>query len=207
MSTEGVGIYFLGFGGHARSVADVALAVGVNDMIFVDARARPGETFAGFATLTSLPVPLAAGWTLFPAMGENLARKAAFGHHDHMPPKLISPTATIGILAEVGPGTLVGHHAHIGPAAVIGRGVIINTGAVVEHECQVGDFSHISVNATVAGRTRIGSNVFVGAGATVIDKISICDDVIVGAGATVVDHILTPGTYVGTPARLLDRVF
>lgn len=198
--SQEAGIYFLGFGGHARSVADIALAAGVKDMIFVDAQARQGETFAGFPTLNLLPAPLAVGWSVFPAMGDNLGRRAAFELQD-ISVKLISPTATIGILAQVGVGTMVGHHAHLGPAAVVGCGVIINTGAIVEHECQVGDFSHISVNATVAGRARIGSNVFLGAGATVIDKVSICDNVVVGAGATVVDHILAPGTYVGTPAR------
>ncbi|ESX81588.1 NeuD/PglB/VioB family sugar acetyltransferase [Mesorhizobium sp. LSHC412B00] len=197
------GIYVLGFGGHARSVADVALAAGVKNLIFVDVQARPDETFAGFPAITALPVRLAPGWSIFPAMGDNLGRKAIYNQQSAPIAKLISPNATIGVLAELGAGTLVGHHAHVGPAAVVGRGVIINTGAIVEHECRVGDFCHISVNATVAGRTHLGSNVFVGAGATIIDKIEICDDVMIGAGATVVDHIVASGVYVGTPASLL----
>ncbi|TGQ50727.1 acetyltransferase [Mesorhizobium sp. M1C.F.Ca.ET.193.01.1.1] len=199
------GIYILGFGGHARSVADVALAAGVKDLIFVDANARRDERFAGFPTVTILPMILPPGWKVFPAIGDNLGRKAACSDQSALLVKLISPTATIGTQAQVGPGTLVAHHAHVGPAATVGRGVIINTGAIVEHECKIADFSHISVNATVAGRAHIGSNVFIGAGATVIDKVSICDDVIVGAGATVVDHIVAPGTYVGTPAHPLKN--
>jgi UDP-N-acetylbacillosamine N-acetyltransferase len=195
------GIYVLGFGGHARSVADVALAAGIESLIFVDANALPNESFAGFPAVTALPGRLIAGWSVFPALGDNLSRKAAYSRHMARIAKLISPSATIGVGAEVGNGTIVGHHAHIGPAASVGRGVIVNTGAAVEHECQVGDFSHISVNATVAGRARIGSNVFVGAGSTITDKVSICDDVVIGAGATVVRDITAPGTYVGTPAR------
>lgn len=200
-SSSESGIYLLGFGGHARSVADVALAAGIKSLIFVDANALPGESFAGFPAVTALPKTLIAGWSVFPAQGDNLSRKATHNKQQAPIAKLISPKATIGVRAEVGEGTIVGHHAHIGPAASVGRGVIVNTGAAVEHECQVGDFSHISVNATVAGRARIGSNVFVGAGATVIDKVSICDDVVIGAGATVVRDITAPGTYVGTPAR------
>ncbi|TIV67939.1 MAG: acetyltransferase [Mesorhizobium sp.] len=200
-SSSETGLYVLGFGGHARSVADVALAAGIKSLTFVDANALPDESFAGFPAITALPERLIAGWSIFPALGDNLSRKAAYNRHLAHIVKLISPSATIGVGAEVGNGTIVGHHAHVGPAASVGRGVIVNTGAAVEHECQVGEFSHISVNATVAGRVRVGSNVFVGAGATVIDKVSICDDVVIGAGATVVRDITAPGTYVGTPAR------
>lgn len=182
-------------------MADVALSVGVKELLFVDSNARPNEDFAGFPVIGTLPPDLVNGWLLFPAMGDNLRRRGVWNDPILPIATLISPAATIGTLAEIGEGTLVAHHAHVGPAARIGRGVIVNTGAIIEHECEVKDFSHISVNATVAGRARIGSNVFVGAGATVIDGISICDDVIIGAGATVTDNIDVAGTYVGTPAR------
>jgi UDP-N-acetylbacillosamine N-acetyltransferase len=199
----GKSIYVLGFGGHARSVADVALAIGVKELLFIDANARPNEEFAGFPVVRTLPPNLDSSWSLFPAMGDNLSRKAVWD--DPLLPiaTLVSLTATIGTLAEIGEGTLVAHHAHVGPAARVGRGVIINTGAIVEHECEVKEFSHVSVNSVVAGRCCIGSNVFIGAGATVIDGIRVCDDVVIGAGATVVDHIIASGTYVGTPARFI----
>ncbi|QKC86533.1 NeuD/PglB/VioB family sugar acetyltransferase [Mesorhizobium sp. NZP2077] len=197
------GLYVLGFGGHARSVADVALAAGVKCLLFVDANAMPDEEFAGFSVVSSMPHPASAGWAVFPALGDNLRRRQALESAVLHSVVLVSPTSTIGRLAEIGEGTFVGHHAHVGPSARVGRGVIINTGAIVEHECEVGAFSHISVNAIVAGRSRIGSNVLVGAGATVIDGIRVCNDVVIGAGATVVDHIVATGTYIGTPARLM----
>lgn len=197
------GLYVLGFGGHARSVADVALAAGVKGLLFVDPNAMPDEEFAGFAVVSSMPHPASVDWKVFSALGDNLRRKQALDNVALPSVVLVSPTATIGRLAELGEGTFVGHHAHVGPAARVGRGAIINTGAIVEHECDVGAFSHISVNAAVAGRSRIGANVVVGAGATVIDGIRVCDNVVIGAGATVVDHIVATGTYVGTPARLI----
>lgn len=196
-------ICVLGFGGHSRSVADVALSIGVKELLFVDSNARPNESFAGFPVVSDLPSDLGNGWFLFPAMGDNLGRKAIWSNPISPIATLISLKSTIGTLAEIGEGTLVAHHAHVGPGACVGRGVIVNTGAIVEHECEVKDFSHISVNAAVAGRARIGSNVFVGAGATVIDGVTICDDVIIGAGATVIENIDVAGTYVGTPARAI----
>ncbi|TPJ33852.1 acetyltransferase [Mesorhizobium sp. B2-6-5] len=196
------GLFILGFGGHARSVGDIALSSGFDDLLFVDEQARTGEEFAGFPAVAVLPSNAAGvGWLMFPASGDNTRRRAQCESALLPLATLVAPTATVGRQCEIGQGSLIGHQAHMGPLTKIGRGVIINTGAVVDHECVIGDFSHISVNATVAGRCRIGVQVLVGAGAAVIDGISICDNVIVGAGATVVRDIEVPGVYTGTPAR------
>jgi UDP-N-acetylbacillosamine N-acetyltransferase len=197
------GLYVLGFGGHARSVADVAVASGITQLVFVDANAKPGESFADCPAIVALPAKPEAGWQLFPASGDNTQRQEQVAHAGLPVATLIAPTAYLGLRAEILSGAFIAHHAHIGPAARIGRGTIVNTGAQVDHESVIGDFSHVSVNATIAGRCRIGGFVMVGAGATVIDRIRICDNVTIGAGATVVRDIVEPGTYVGTPARRL----
>src|SRR5205823_732685 len=112
----------LGFGGHARSVADVALAGGIENLRFVDPNARPGETLAGFPVSRRLDGPLPEGWLLFPAAGDNALRAdqmsaiadKALAH------TLISPRAYVGLLAKIGRGTLVAHHAHLGPMSIVG---------------------------------------------------------------------------------------
>jgi len=196
-----IGLYILGFGGHARSVADIAIAAGIRDLIFVDPKATPKSSFAGFSAVSNLPESLPEGWKIFPAIGDNLRRRAACDDLRAVLATLVSPDASVGIAASLGQGTVVARQAHVGPNARIGAGVIVNTGAVVEHDCEVGDFAHISVNATVAGSCRVGANVMIGAGATVIDGITICDDAVIGAGATVIGNIQDRGVYVGTPAK------
>ncbi|MDX8499314.1 acetyltransferase [Mesorhizobium sp. VK4C] len=196
------GLFILGFGGHARSIGDIALSSGFNDLTFVDEQAKEGEEFAGFPAVAVLPSnAIGSGWLMFPGLGDNSRRRAQCETALLPLATLIAPTASVGTQCEIGQGSFVGHQAHLGPLARVGRGVIINSGAIVDHECVIGDFSHISINATVAGRCRIGAEVMVGAGATVIDGISICANVIVGAGATVVRDIEVPGVYTGTPAR------
>jgi len=204
MSVRGP-LLILGFGGHARSVGDVALAAGFNRLLFIDEHARDGEAFEGHRVLSTLPKPDGDYWQAFPAAGQNFRREHQCQEAPHPLATLVAPSATIGIGASVGEGTLLARNSHVGPLAQIGRGVILNTGCVVDHECMVGDFSHISVNATVAGRVKIGRRVMLGAGAVVIDNLSICDDVVIGAGAVVVDDITMAGTYVGVPARPVDR--
>jgi len=202
------GLLIVGFGGHARSIADVALDLGIGELAFVDAGARTGEAFAGFPVRATMPDSLPAGWTAIPAAGDNAVRRRqidAIGQRSFALEPLVSKRAYIGHGARLLAGAFIAHHGHVGPLASIGRGVIINTGAVVDHESVIGDFSHIAVNATVAGGCMIGRLVFIGAGATVIDHIRIGDGVIVGAGSTVIGDIAEPGTYVGCPARRVER--
>lgn len=199
------GLYILGFGGHARSVADVATSAGWNDFVFVDRNAQPGEQFHSFEVVSNFPALINPGWKAFPAAGDNCRRRDQVGGAKTELATVISPKTTVGLGAIIGKATLVCHGVHIGPNARIGCGVILNTHSVIEHEVEIGDFSHISVNATVAGRTCVGANVMVGAGAVVIDSVKVCDDVIIGAGAVVVSDITKPGTYVGVPARRIDK--
>lgn len=194
-------LFILGFGGHARSVADVAVAIGWNRVIFVDNNAGEDEYFSSFLAIPTLPYPHDPEWQFFPAAGDNLRRRSQMEDIPGRLTTLISPSAQLGLEAKLKEGTLVAHGAHVGPDAKIGRGVILNTHSIIEHEAQVGDFTHISVNAVVAGRSKIGSNVFLGAGAVVIDSVTVCSDVVIGAGAIVTDSIDEPGVYVGAPAR------
>ena len=196
-------LVLLGFGGHARSVADVALIAGFDRLLFVDENAKPKETFLGFPVQRLMPAP-ADGWVYMPCAGDNQRRRAQIRLiADAALPlaTVISRSATVGHASSIGPGCFVGHHAHVGPLAVIGSGCIINTGAVVEHDCVVGECSHVSVHSCMAGRSKLGNGVFLGAGAVVVDGVSITDNVTIGAGGVVVAAIDSPGVYVGVPVR------
>jgi UDP-N-acetylbacillosamine N-acetyltransferase len=204
MSVIPSGLVVFGFGGHARSVADVALTLGIKGLIFVDEAAQASESLWGFPVRKTFDDPLPDGWQSFAASGDNQARQAQIAtiRGKSWPlATLIAPSATIGHQTGISDGSFIAHHAHVGPLTKIGTGCIINTGAVVDHECMIGDYTHVSVNSTVAGRCRLGSLVFLGAGAVVIDKVSIANRITVGAGSVVVEPLVEPGTYAGVPAR------
>lgn len=202
--TDSKKLLILGFGGHARSVADVALACGYDELVFVDEHARDGENFLGHPVTAIIDPYVGQGWVIFPAAGDNRKREMQcvtareFGLSIAT---LVSPKASIGAGACLSAGCFVGHHAHVGPMARVGCACIINTGAIVEHECQVGDFCHVSVNAAIAGRSGLGDYSMLGAGATIIDQVLVCNNVMIGVGAVVNRSIEIPGTYVGVPAR------
>lgn len=194
----------LGFGGHARSVADIALTLGIEHLAFIDRNAQEHEHFLGFPVDREWDQFSPQEWCCIPASGNNQQRYLqiqAILAAGYSLATLIAPSSTVGVGAKIAPGCLVGHHAHVGPLAQVGRGCIINTGAIVEHECALGECVHVAVNATIAGRTTLDSNVWIGAGATVIDKVSISADITVGAGGVVIASLSQPGTYVGVPVR------
>lgn len=196
-------LLIMGFGGHARSVADVALACGYKELCFIDTNAKEGEQFLHFLVLKDVPEK---PWSCVTAAGNNIQRMEQMKNaraREWFVQTLISPHASQGVGSQIGLGSVVGHHAHIGPITTIGQGCIINTAAIVEHDCDVGDFSHVSVNATLCGHVTLGLRVFVGAGAIIKNGISVVDDVTIGAGAVVVKDINEAGTYVGVPARLV----
>ncbi|HEX3879116.1 MAG TPA: NeuD/PglB/VioB family sugar acetyltransferase [Bryobacteraceae bacterium] len=197
------GLALLGFGGHARSVADVALAAGYERLTFVEETAREGESFLGFPVQREIPFE-ASKWVYLPCAGDNLRRQAQF--HRLMVAALplatvISSVATIGHGATLGPGCFVGHHAHVGPMASIGAACIINTGAIIEHDCVAGDCCHVSIGARLAGKSRLGNCVFLGAGAVVVDGMQLASNIIIGAGGVVVKSLDVSGVYAGVPVR------
>jgi len=199
-------LLIFGFGGHARSVADVALSVGVDMIIFIDEGAKHEESFFDFPVYTSWDAQLmpASEFCAFPASGDNHKRKQQFEAMKKLGfkiPSIISPSATIGVSSTINDGSFIGHHAHIGPEATIGRACIINTGAIIEHESVVGDYSHVSINASIAGRSCLGSKSMLGMGACIKDGITVVEQTTIGAGAVVVKPILeSGGIYTGIPA-------
>jgi len=53
--------------------------------------------------------------------------------------------------------------------------------------------------------TRIGNRVSIGSNATIL-PVTICDDVVIGAGSVVTRDIVTPGIYVGNPAKKVREI-
>jgi UDP-N-acetylbacillosamine N-acetyltransferase len=206
--SDGQSLIILGFGGHARSIAAVALSSGFNSLLYLDKQAKAGEKFLDFPAIPQLQGDVPISWRCIPGVGDNREREKQCQYVQMVGLELgrvTASNATLHLSATISPGCFVGHHAHIGPSARIGLGCIINTGAVVEHESTVGDFSHVSVNSVLAGRSRVGRFAFVGAGAVIIDGVSVGDNITIGAGSTVTTSLTEPGIYVGSPARLVSQ--
>ena len=198
-------VVVFGCGGHARSIRNVLYEIEKNtDILFVDGNAENKEVILGCGAVSAYSLKNEDSYII--GIGDNKKRENLYRHFHHEKTgtciSVVSPSARVGMEADIGEGSFIAFGVYIGPQARIGVNTIINTGSIVEHETIVGDHTHIAPHATVCGRARIGSHVFCGAGCVVIDKINICDHVVIGAGAVVTEDITYPGTYVGIPAKV-----
>lgn len=100
-------------------------------------------------------------------------------------PVIIDPSSIISKTATIGEGTFVGKGAIINTDAMIGKMCIVNTKALIEHDCLIDEFTHIAVGATICGQVSIGKRCFVGANATIIQCMKVENNAIIPAGVVV----------------------
>lgn len=119
--------------------------------------------------------------------------------------RFVHSSAYVDSSVPIGWGAMVYPNvvAHIG--CTIGEGALLNSNCSIGHDTSIGSFSNIQPGASIAGFCQLGKRVTVGIGVSIRENIRVCDDITIGAGAAVVCDLNTPGTYVGTPARLLER--
>ncbi|MBO5019845.1 MAG: acetyltransferase [Clostridia bacterium] len=201
-------IVIVGAGGHAKVVADVAKLNGYTDIVFLcddpDVKSFVGypvvgqsDRFSGYEE-----------WDFIIAIGDFVDRERIYRNFEKNGLKIVTlvhPSAIIAENVKIGKGTVVMAGAIINPGSVIGNGCIINTAATVDHDNIVSDFAHISVGAHLGGTVKVGRCTWVGIGAVVSNNKSICENIIIGAGAVVTKDLCESGTYLGIPARKVDK--
>lgn len=192
-------LVIIGASGHGKVVADIALKVGYEDIVFFDDNEGIKEC-AGFPVVGKVAQAELMEGDKCVAIGNAKIRERIQEKMDGVV-TLIHPEAVISRRVSIGLGSVVMAGAVVNSDAVIGKGCIINTGSSVDHDCKIGNFVHVSVGAHVAGACEIGKGTWIGAGAIVSNNVNICDNCMIGAGAVVIRDIMEEGTYAGVPAR------
>ena len=192
-------IVLVGFGGHARSVADTIKSSGKYHIIgYTDFKETlPNLGYRYLGTDEKLKEIYASGThnaiITLGQIGRDKIRHKLYEFLKNIGytlPVIIDPTAILAQNVHIEEGTFVGKSAIINSNVHIGKMCIINTGVLCEHDNVIGDFCHLAVRTVCGGAVTIGTNSFIGANATVIQGINIGDDVIVGAGSVVLHNIL-----------------
>lgn len=208
-------LLLLGAGGHARVVAETALASGrFHRIAFLDDRCTGPDqlpdqlgwpVIGPFATALDpqLRQQFPAALVAIGNAAVRLQWLPSLACVGYQLPILIHPTAWLSPSSHIGVGSVVFAQAAIQAQAVIGRGAILNTGCSVDHDAQLGDGVHICPGARLAGEVQVGDRSWIGIGASVIQQIRIGSDVTVGAGAAIVRNLPAGATAVGVPARMI----
>ena len=205
------GLLILGGGGHAKVVAETALASGHTSCIaFLDDRPLP--SILGWPVLGHLdqaldPTIQAKFPAAIVAIGHSFTRLrwlAKLQTAGYRLPLLIHPSAWISPSAHVGPGSVVFAQAAVQAQAVVGIGSILNTGCSVDHDAKLSDGVHICPGARLAGEVKVGARSWIGIGSSAIQQVRIGSDVTVGAGSAVINDLPDGVTAVGVPARVVS---
>jgi len=198
-----------GDGGCAREASLVARRAGIEVEAFLGLReSEPIDGIPVFDESFFRPKRHSA----FVAMGNPHTRQAIVKRLMKLPvevqfPVLIDPDALI----LHPPSVVIGHGSLVCAKCVLTRDIKLgswshaNVGTHLGHDLITGDFFTTAYGVNVSGRNCFGNFTFLGAGVSTRDGILIGDDVIVGAGACVVSDLEDPGTYVGVPAKRLER--
>lgn len=198
-------LIIIGASGHGKVVADIAKKNGYTDIVFLDNDYNK-TSCSGYPVLgPDNKVPELDG-DLFIAVGNGEIRNQLMMREANRTfPVLIHPDAIVAEDVGIAEGTVIMAGAVINPGVRIGQGCIINTASSIDHDCKIGDFCHIAVGVHLCGTVVADFNTWIGAGSTVSNNVRICSNVTIGAGAVVIKDIKESGTYIGVPAKKMDK--
>jgi sugar O-acyltransferase (sialic acid O-acetyltransferase NeuD family) len=197
-------LIIIGAGGHGKSVAWVAYTTKKwNNIYFLDDKISNNRVKGIFADRVKFK-----DHDFFIGVGDNKLRKKLYlllKQEGYSLPSIVSPLSDI-TSAKIGNGSIIMNRCFINVDTIIEEGVIVNNQVLIEHDCLISSFVHLSPSVNIAGSTKIGELSWIGIGSNIIQSLNITSNVIVGAGSTVIDSIKRSGTYVGAPARLVNKL-
>lgn len=202
-------LIIIGAGGHARVVADVALAIGYTDIAFLDDKFPALASVLDFPVigrLADLPGSTRANDAVFVGIGDNARRLTAMAEVALAGRNLVMlahPSSVVSRFAEIGAGTIVMPLAVVNVGTIVGQGVILNTACSVDHDCVLADGVHVSPGANISGGVSIGSGTWIGTGASVREYVTIGAHAMIGGGAFVGAGVPDGARVGGVPARPL----
>lgn len=195
----------IGASGHGKVIADIARKIGYKEIAFFDDNESIREC-GGYPVIGKSSEAGKIEADVIVGIGNPGVRKRIQeAIPDEKLATLIHPDAVIAQDVAIGLGTVVMAGAVINPGSWIGKGCIINTCSSVDHDCSVGDYVHISVGSHLCGTVTVGNGTWIGAGATVSNNVNICGYCTIGAGTIVIKNIEETGTYVGIPAKIIEK--
>jgi sugar O-acyltransferase (sialic acid O-acetyltransferase NeuD family) len=119
---------------------------------------------------------------------------------------LISPSANLmSDDIAIAQGTIICANCIITCDVSLGFHTQLNLATTIGHNTKVGDYFTTAPGVHISGKVLAGRRVYMGTNSSTIEDLQIADDITIGAGACVTKSLLESGTYVGTPAKKLEK--
>ena len=105
----------------------------------------------------------------------------------------------------IGEGSFIGANSILTTNIQIGNHAILNRGNHIGHDCIIGNYFSAMPGSIVSGNVHIGNGVYLGTNSSVIEKKYLLHDIVIGANSVVIKDITERGTYVGVPAKKIEK--
>lgn len=122
------------------------------------------------------------------------------------PAIIIHPDNSIGLLVDIGPGTLIAPGSRVSCNIVLGAHSVINANVEIGHDATVGDFATVMPCCAISGFVRLERESTVGANAVVNPGVRVGEGAYIGSGAAVTRDIADYTLAVGVPARPIKQL-
>jgi sugar O-acyltransferase (sialic acid O-acetyltransferase NeuD family) len=199
-------LIIFGAGGHAVSVASVALASGYEIAVFVDAN-KSGSNLFNYPVACSVKLLGDPREHVFAiAIGDNFLRNQFFSDLSNQDPELvfpplIHPTAVVSSFSSIGSGSILMPLSLVGPNTHIQKFCILNSASCIDHDGKMSDFSSLAPGATLGGSVVVGARSAISIGAVVKHGIKIGADVVLGANSYLNSDLDEACVAYGSPAK------
>jgi sugar O-acyltransferase (sialic acid O-acetyltransferase NeuD family) len=197
----------IGASGHGKVVAEIAVELGWDTIVFFDAEWPKMKTHARWPVVGSDSDSINhinSFDGFFVAIGDNEARCNLSSLLTSVEVKLVNlihPSSVVSSSAQIGRGVAVMPGVVVNADSILGNGVILNTACIIEHDCRIEAFVHVSPGAHLAGGVSIGELSWVGIGSSIKEGLSVGANVVVGAGSVVLQNVKSNLVVFGIPAK------
>ena len=205
-------IMIVGAGGHAVSVANVAISAGYSVISFVDDN-KVGQQIMEIPVISEeVSKSGSSQYNYAIAIGDNAKRKRVYKEFiSDLPnanfPSLIHKSSVIGINSQIEEGVVIMPNSNIGPNSKVGRLCIINTSSSIDHDCVVSDFASLAPGVITGGNVKVEELSAISIGAVVKHGIKIGNDSVIGASSYVNKDVGNNVVAYGIPCKKIrDRV-
>jgi sugar O-acyltransferase (sialic acid O-acetyltransferase NeuD family) len=203
-------LVIFGSGGHALSVANVALSLGYKIQCFVSP--KDSREF-----LHDIPIVSALGSSLANskiscavAVGDNYKRmelvkeiKSRYPNVEF--PSLVHASSSIGFWSSLGMGSVVMQGGTVGANCTVGEFSVINTNATFDHDSSLGDFASIAPGAIIGGKVSVGEFSAIGLGAHIKNGIKVGEHAVIGASSLILKFVNDFEVVYGVPAQVVRK--
>ena len=203
-------IIIIGAGGHAVSVANVAISAGYEIAGFVDAN-RAGSKLLNYQIMggiESVGDPLDFIFSI--AIGDNFQRSKVFYDLTRLYPGIYFPTlvhstAVVSHFSTLEMGSVLMPLSLVGPNTNIGKFCILNSNSSIDHDGRMGEFASLAPGVVLGGSVNIGNRSVIAIGSVVKHSLQVGSDSILGAYSYLNKNLEDGCIAYGAPAKVVRK--